>query len=166
MIQAALFTFFSLLAVVAGLAVITLRNPISSGLALVGSFFCLAAMYAMLGAQLVAVIQVLVYAGAIMVLFLFVIMLLNLREEVARPWGDLSPRALWSIAAGMALGGALIVAGAGGVAHHARLPEDFGTIAAVGRSIFNGHWLLAFELTSALLTVAVVGAVVLGRRRS
>ncbi len=110
MFEAALFYMFSALAILAGVLVVTLRNPISSAVALVSSFLCLAAIYAILGAHFVAVIQVLVYAGAIMVLFIFVIMLLNLRDEVAVPWGDFSPRVVFGFVVAALLGGGLVIA--------------------------------------------------------
>jgi len=168
MTEATFFTLFSLIAIGAGTAVITLRNPIQSAVALVVSFFALSAIYALLGAHFVAMLQVLVYAGAIMVLFVFVIMLLNLREETASSWGDLSARALWSIvAAGTLVGGLLIAATSAqhmGFPAAELMPADYGTVEAVGRALFDGRWLLPFEAVSALLTVGVVGAVVLAKR--
>jgi len=168
MFEAALFYTFSALAITAGVLVVTLRNPISSAIALVSSFFCLSAIYAILGAHFVAVIQVLVYAGAIMVLFLFVIMLLNLREEVAVPWGDFSPRVVVGFMTAALLGGGIILAvsvvGDTGLISAAEAGADYGTIRSVGMAIFSGQFLLPFEAVSALLTVGVVGAVVLGKR--
>ncbi len=166
MTQPVLFYFFSLVAVVAGLLVVTARNPISSALSLVVCFFGLAADYVLLDAHFVAVIQVLVYAGAIMVLFIFVIMLLNLRHP-GGPTLDLSRRALFGVAVAGLLGVGLIV----GLEHVVggpmpQVPADFGTIAQVGAAIFqpDSRWLLPFEVVSVLLTVAVIGAVVLAKR--
>jgi len=168
MFEAALFYTFSSLAIVAGVLVVTLRNPISSAIALVASFFCLAAICAILGAHFVAVIQVLGYAGAIMVLFIFVIMLLNLRDEVAVSWGDFSPRVVFGFVVAALLGGGLVIAAAAvgetGMIAAADASPDYGTIKAVGRAIFSGRFLLPFEAVSALLTVGVVGAVVLSKR--
>ncbi len=168
MTEATFFYLFSLVAIGSGTAVITLQNPIQSAVALVVSFFGLAAIYALLGAHFVAMLQVLVYAGAIMVLFVFVIMLLNLREEGAGSWGDLSGRAFWGIATGLALGGGLLIAATSATHLHFpevnALPADYGTIEAVGKALFDGTWLLPFEAVSALLTVGVVGAVVLAKR--
>jgi NADH-quinone oxidoreductase subunit J len=164
MAEPVLFYLFSFLAVLSGLSVIVARNPIASALSLVVCFFCLAADYVLLDAHFVAVIQVLVYAGAIMVLFIFVIMLLNMREDLTAT-GELSRRAL----AGLGVAGLLgmgVVAGLGRI--HATapsaLPDQFGTIAAIGRAMFGGPYLLPFEVVSVLLTVAVVGAVVLAKR--
>lgn len=166
MIEASLFYLFSLLAVLAGASVVTRHNAISSAVSLVVTMFALAAMYAMLGAHFVAIIQILVYAGAIMVLFIFVIMVLNLRGEGPAPW-HLSPRAV----AGAGVGGlvgltaltGLSALRAAGLKSPGELPADFGTIESVGDALFR-TWLLPFEVVSALLTVAVIGAVVLSKK--
>ena len=167
MAESVLFYLFSFIAVLAGFSVVTARNPISSALSLVVCFFFLAADYVLLDAHFVAVIQVLVYAGAIMVLFIFVIMLLNLRPGVG-PALDISPRALFGLVVAGMLGVGLI-AGLGaltGGPFVAALPDQFGTIESVGTELFkpDSRWLLPFETVSALLTVAVIGAVVLAKR--
>lgn len=166
MAESVLFYLFSLIAVLAGFFVVTARNPIASALSLVVCFFFLAANYVLLDAHFVAVIQVLVYAGAIMVLFIFVIMLLNLRPGVG-PALDISPRALFGLVVAGLLGVGLIAgleAMTGPFA--APLPDQFGTIESVGTELFkpDSRWLLPFETVSALLTVAVIGAVVLAKR--
>ncbi|MCB9744726.1 MAG: NADH-quinone oxidoreductase subunit J [Alphaproteobacteria bacterium] len=164
MFEAALFYTFSILAILAGISVITRRNAISSAVSLVASFFCLAAMYALLDAHFVAVIQILVYAGAIMVLFIFVIMVLNVREELEEGW-DLTPRAIAGAGVGGVLGLTTLVAlTAADGGPSAELHEGFGTIQQLGYLLFSGQYLLPFELVSALLTVAVVGAVVLAKK--
>lgn len=167
MFEALLFYTFSALAVFAGAMVITRRNAASSAIALVASFFCLASMYAMLGAHFVAVIQILVYAGAIMVLFIFVIMVLNLREDNDPGW-NLSPRAVLGAGVG-GLVGLTVFVGASAARSATFLPADkldpgFGTIEQIGYTLFSGRYLLPFEVVSALLTVAVVGAVVLAKK--
>ncbi len=165
MIESVLFYLFSLVAIVAGVSVITQRSPIASALSLVVCFFALAADYVMLDAHFVAVVQVLVYAGAIMVLFIFVIMLLNIRETEPAAMGQLTARS----------GGALLISGLLGVAliavldsvvHQtpAELPAEYGTIKAIGEALFNGTYLLPFEAVSLLLTVGMIGAVVLAKR--
>ena len=141
MLLAVSFYLFALLAILAGIVVVTRQNPISSAVGLVACFFFLAGMYVMMDAHFVAIMQVLVYAGAIMVLFIFVIMLLNLRGGDVQGITDMAPRALIGL----------------GVA-------GFGTIEQVGLALFSGKYLLPFEFASALLTVAMVGAVVLGKR--
>ncbi len=168
MTEATFFYLFALITIGCGAAVITLKNPIQSAVALVTSFFSLAAIYALLGAHFVAILQVLVYAGAIMVLFVFVIMLLNLRDEVSTAWGALGARSLWSIVFVLFIGGGLLVAASAaqgmGFAPAELVPSDYGTIEAVGTALFDGSYLLPFEAVSALLTVGVVGAVVLAKR--
>jgi len=164
--MAVLFYFFSLLAVLAGFVVVSTRNPITSAVALVACFFGLAADYVLLDAHFVAVIQILVYAGAIMVLFIFVIMLLNLRGDGA-PILDLSRRALFGVATAGLIGVGL-VAGLESARRNfeTTVPKDFGTIEHVGKALFasSSPWLLPFEVVSVLLTVAVIGAVVLAKR--
>ncbi len=167
------FYLFGLIAVVSAVLFVTRKSPVAAALWLVNTMFCLAAMYVLLDAQFIGVIQVLVYAGAIMVVFLFVIMLLNLGHpsELADARG-----VWWKMAAGF-VGLALLalVFSTSG----ARIPLSFlelkpgtlaaevatlGAIAPVAKPLFT-QYLLAFELTSVLLLTAIVGAVVLGRRR-
>ncbi len=164
MTESVLFYLFSLLAVIAGVSVITQRSPIASALSLVVCFFALAADYVMLDAHFVAVVQVLVYAGAIMVLFIFVIMLLNIREP-SPGFTPLSPRGMFGMGAAGLLGVA-IIAMLDGLVHApmATLPEGYGRIAEVGKVLFQGAYLLPFEAVSLLLTVGMIGAVVLAKR--
>jgi NADH-quinone oxidoreductase subunit J len=165
MTEAVLFYLFSLVAMVAGFSVVLAKNPIASAMSLVVCFFFLAADYVLLDAHFVAVIQILVYAGAIMVLFIFVIMLLNLRDDTPVPLLELSRRGLVGMTVAGLLGVGLITAlEAVPRAPAAPLPDHFGTVVAVGTAIFDGTYLLPFEVVSALLTVAVVGAVVLAKR--
>jgi NADH-quinone oxidoreductase subunit J len=144
--------------------VLFLRNPVHCALSLVVALFLIAVGYIALGAHLIAVLQIIVYAGAVMVLFLFVIMLLNLQPDPAE-----STRPLLKLGAAVAaLGFAAIVwtvvrAWHASAPAPATLPPDFGTTAVVSRNLFTEH-MVAFELTSVLLLVAVVGAVVLARR--
>ncbi|MCB9764415.1 MAG: NADH-quinone oxidoreductase subunit J [Alphaproteobacteria bacterium] len=167
MFEAVLFYTFAALAVISGVSVITRQNAISSAVSLVASFFCLAAMYALLGAHFVAVIQLLVYAGAIMVLFIFVIMVLNVREAALSAW-ELSPRGVAGAAVGGLVGLSVIVALSASrdmaLLGPDALPESFGTIEGLGLLLFSGQFLLPFEVVSGLLTVAVVGAVVLAKK--
>lgn len=165
MTEAVLFYLFSLVAIVAGFSVVVARSPIASALSLVVCFFFLAANYVLLSAHFVAVIQLLVYAGAIMVLFIFVIMVLNLRHDVPVPILELSRRGLLGMVVAGVLGTGLITAlDSLPVTPSAVLPEGYGEVAAVGTSIFSGAYLLPFEAISVLLTVALVGAVVLAKR--
>lgn len=149
----------------AALTVVIHPNPVYSVCALVLTLFSTAVLFAGLGAHLIAVLQVIVYAGAIVVLFLFVVMLLNL---AAGP-REKRPLAVYAVAAGGAVGlgvelVAFVVARRGGGAFGAS-PSGFGTPGAIGDLLFT-RYLLPFELTSLLLLVALVGAVVLARRRA
>jgi NADH-quinone oxidoreductase subunit J len=165
MAEAIAFYTLASVAVGLGIIVVTRQSPISSAVALVGSFFCLAAMYALLDAHFVAIIQVLVYAGAIMVLFIFVIMLLNIRSAGPIALPQLGARAIAALAVVGLIGTGLVAAAR--ALHDTPLesrPPEFGTIAQIGQVMFGGAYLLPFEVASALLTVAMVGAVILGKR--
>jgi NADH-quinone oxidoreductase subunit J len=156
-----LFYVLALFTVAGAFSVLLARNPIYAAMSLVATFFSLAGIYAMLSAHLIAALQIIVYAGAIMVLFVFVIMLLSLTEPASRV-GRVHP---WHV-----LGGAAAVIGAGLLytvfetlpAEAAAPPADFGTVAGVGRLLFEGY-VLPFEATSLLLLVAIVGAVVVAK---
>lgn len=149
--------------VAAATGVILLRNPVHSALSLVVTLFLVAVNYIALQAHLVAALQIIVYAGAVMVLFLFVIMLLNLQTDPNEsPFNAVSAIAgLAAVAIAALLGRFLYtfaVAGDG-----AELAESFGTTKALAGVLFRDH-VVAFELTSILLLVAIVGAVVLAQR--
>jgi NADH-quinone oxidoreductase subunit J len=156
--------FYVMAAWVTGFAIwtITRRNPVTAVMSLVATFFGLAAMYASLSAHFLAVLQVLVYAGAIMVLFIFVVMILN-REEVA-PLA-LRPMRLLGVAAAVYL---LVVfsnvvnVGVPTAEVPPVVPESYGTVAAVGDLLFR-QFLYPFEAISLLLLVAIVGGVVVSR---
>ena len=162
-------TFYVLaaVAVVSALLVVTRRNPVMSALFLIVNFFCLAGLYLSLHAQFIAVIQILVYAGAIMVLFVFVIMLLNLGDETR-----LSERISWKKIVAVGFCSALLMefiyilgfSGAShGVVNTARAVE-IGTVEYIGSQLFT-RFLFPFEVTSLILTAAIVGAIVLAKRK-
>lgn len=160
----ALFLVLAVLTVAAALVVVMHRNPIYSALGLVGTLFLLAVFFIGLDAHLVAVLQIIVYAGAIVVLFLFVIMLLNLQVE---EHSTVSPPLVGvALAGGLALGG-LVVFGIIRAPLAAPVPvhAGFGGTEALAERLFT-VWLLPFELTSLLLLIAIVGAVVVGRKHS
>jgi len=166
MLQAVIFYSFAIAAVLGSIAVITRRSAISSAVALVVTFFFQAALYVLLDAHFVAVTQVLVYAGAIMVLFIFVIMLLNLRGEGTRQaLPHLAGRAIAGFAVAGLVGTGLVVSLEGlRIVDMGPVPANFGTVEQIGSLIFDGTYLLPFEVASVLLTVAMVGAVVLAKR--
>jgi NADH-quinone oxidoreductase subunit J len=141
---------------------ITRRNPVTAVMSLVATFFGLAGLYASLSAHFLAVLQVLVYAGAIMVLFIFVVMILN-REEVA-PLA-LRPMRLLGVAAAAYLLAVFWNVVNEGVATDKPppvVPDTFGTVASIGDILFK-QFLYPFEAISLLLLVAIVGGVVVSR---
>jgi len=149
------------------LGVVLARSPVRSALSLVVALFFLAAMFFLLDARMIAALQVIVYAGAIMVLFLFVIMLLNLQHEPvesARP-GQKTIATVFSLVfvALMALVGWKGLPGMPGPGVEAAVAPSFGSTEAVAERLFTRH-ALAFEVTSVLLLVAIIGAVVLARK--
>ena len=166
------FYLFGLIAVASSIAFVTRKSPVAAALWLVNTMFCLAALYAMLEAHFIGVIQVLVYAGAIMVVFLFVVMLLNLGQpsemaDLRGKWGRLAAGLLGLalLAQVMTLSGRRLPAPfTPGGGYDPVAVRDLGAIGSVAQPLFN-EYLLAFELTSILLLVAIVGAVVIGRRR-
>ena len=167
--EAVLFYIFAIGVVVAGAQVVLRRNPIYGAISLVACFFFLAGIYVLLSAHLIAILQVMVYAGAVMVLFVFVIMLLNLKDE------ELGQQrlTLWK---GIGLASVLAAVGAISFRAHSTIygPQytdlagklvdgnEFGSVKAVGRAIYLNS-VLPFEVTSLLLLVAVVGAVVVAK---
>jgi NADH-quinone oxidoreductase subunit J len=165
------FWIFGVIAMLGGLLCITRRSPVSSALWLVVTLFALAAMFALLDAQFIAALQVLVYAGAIMVLFLFVIMLLNLGRP--GPSDIKGPAGL--LAATVLAAGLLVLLRPLG---HATPPEAIqlppgllavaqqrdGMVGAVAGPLFDTY-LIPFEIASLLLLAAIVGAVVLAKRK-
>ena len=176
------FYLFGLIALASAVFFVTRKSPVSAALWLVSTMFSLAALYIMLDAQFVGAVQVLVYAGAIMVVFLFVVMLLNLGQaNAATDFRTTGVRVAGGLV-GLALLAELLVVGRG------QLPADLGfgaplagapgtaliagesvagvgpnVIAPVAGALFTQH-LVAFEVTSLLLLAAVVGAVVLAKR--
>ena len=155
------------LAVVTALGMVLTRNAVYSALLLVVNFFCLAGFYVLLEAQFVAAVQVIVYAGAIMVLFLFVLMLLGVesQESVRETIRGQRPAAVL-LTLGLLV--AIVAALAAGVFDAApaslAAANEGGNVQAVGRLLFT-RYTFAFETAGILLVVAAVGALVLGKRR-
>jgi NADH-quinone oxidoreductase subunit J len=157
------FRFMASLTAIFAIAMISRREVVTAVVCLVGSFFCLAGCYVFLTAHFLAALQILVYAGAIMVLFLFVIMLLNRGEPDLGLTRRLGTRIVGATAALV-----IVYRMATLLVQHAPtgLPpvgRDFGTVAAVGKLLFD-EFVVPFEVTSILLLVAVVGAVVVAHR--
>jgi len=161
------FAVLAPLAVVTALAMVFSRNAVHAALLLVVNFFCLAAFYVLLEAQFLAAVQVIVYAGAIMVLFLFVLMLLGVERRESLTETIRGQRTAAVVLSALLLAGvtAAVLAGvfrtpAGGLAAANR----GGNVQAVGRLLFT-RYTLAFEATGVLLLIAGVGALILGRQR-
>jgi NADH-quinone oxidoreductase subunit J len=159
---------FAALAGVAALTavgVVALNNPVRSALCLVANFFILAFLYFTLNAQMMGITQILVYTGAIMVLFLFVIMLLNLGGQP-----DVSPRRDLKLPIGLLVGLGLFAL----IASQVVLPlkdvvqpvadNAYGTPRAIGKTLFT-RYVLPFEIASVLLLVGIVGSILLAKRR-
>src|SRR5438876_11462658 len=160
-----LFWTFALLMLVFGAAVIVTRNPVASALNLVVSFLGLAALFMSLNAYFIGIIQVLVYAGAVMVLFLFIIMLLNLRAEQAR-------RINWlASAGGIAVALALLIQIFSVISHLKFAQNPFPPLAGltiddvrnIGAVLFR-NYNLPFQIVGVLVLVATVGVVLLSKR--
>jgi len=170
MSETVLFYVFGTVAVVASLLVIGQRNPIYSVLLLIASFGALSGLYVLLEAPFVAVIQIIVYAGAIMVLFLFVVMLLNAPHEETEHDERVHPlMRRGPMRFGAFLAAALMVELVWALTS-GRETGPFGTasvssVAALGRLLF-GPYAFPFEVTSVLILVAMLGAVVLARRET
>jgi len=162
------FIFFAcaIIAVACSILVIVQKNPVVSVIFLIMAFFAQAILYVQLAAVFVAVLQIIVYTGAIMVLFLFVIMLLNLRRDEFGP--EKHPLHRWFVRVfAVVLAAELVIlivrgftaSGGGEVA------TQFGSVEHVGAALFT-KYIFPFELTSILLIVAIIGAVVLGKKRN
>ncbi len=162
-----LFFVLAASAVISALLMVLQRNPVMSAIYLIANFFCIAALYLLLRAQLLAVLEVIVYAGAIMVLVVFVIMLLNLGDEE-----QLAERFDFRKISGVVLVGALLLE----LGLIFALPKSqpspgslhpdaaaIGTVQQMGRTLF-GPFLFPFEITSLLLLAAIVGAVILAKK--
>ena len=160
------FYIISLVALGSGLIVVLSKNPVNSALGLVNTFFCLAIFYVMLYAPFMAAVQIMVYAGAIMVLILFVIMLLNLGTEARKRY---THGVVWAAVASL-----LVLINVMVFVKRGQVTGDEGDITTtailnyghtelIGRTMFT-EFLLPFEIASILLLVAIVGAVILAKK--
>ncbi len=161
------FLIITLVAIISAILVVTCKNPINSALSLIMTFFCLATYYVMLDAPFMAAVQVMVYAGAIMVLMVFTIMLLNIRVDATKKHSH--KLIIGSIIGFFTLLNLIYVV----VKSRAALPtgplsgdmiKQLGHTELIGREIFT-TFLLPFEVTSILLLTAIVGAVILAKKK-
>ncbi len=164
-----LFWFFSFLMLAFGVGVVVNRNPVASALSLVVSFLCLAALYVGLDAYVLAALQVVVYAGAVMVLFLFIIMLLDLRAEQRRKFNKVS--LIGGAAVALAFAAQLL----GVLGKHPRGEQPFPPLTAlgpgeqlndlknIGETLFSTHN-LPFQIVGVLILVATIGVIVISKR--
>lgn len=159
-----LFTVFGGLAALLSVGVVAFNNPIRSALCLVANFFILAILYFTLRAELLGITQVVVYTGAIMVLFLFVIMLLNLglpgpqeKMDLKKPAGLLMGFGLFAMLASQILPAFMSVT-------EPVARDDFGKPQAIGRTLFT-QYALPFEAVSILLLIGIVGSILLAKRK-
>jgi len=163
--ELAAYVILTVLALVSAGVVVWHRNPVVCALALAFNLVSIAGFYMLLNAQFLALLQVIVYAGAIMVLILFVIMLLNLPEEARRPGSGMIQGVLgFVLAVAFAFVAGRMIARAVGDGGFAPTSQGFGTVGSVGLDLFS-RFFYAFEAVSLLLVVAMVGAVLLAKRR-
>jgi NADH-quinone oxidoreductase subunit J len=158
-----LFIFLGALAIVSALGVVLQRNPIHSLLSLIATLLVIAVLFIASDAIVVGFLQIIVYAGAIMVLFLFVVWLLNVQTEVTHP-RHLALRFFgWIGAAALATELFMILAPAHMQVKFAGEPRGYGSMASLAQKLF-AEYLVAFEVTSVLLLAAIVGAIAVARR--
>jgi NADH-quinone oxidoreductase subunit J len=162
---ALLFILFAGMAIGCAVSMVAQRNPLYGAISLIGVFISLACLYVTLAAPFIAAVQVIVYAGAIMVLVVFVIMLLNVEEEERQPLrlGSLVPIAVGLAAILFAEAAFIIFFVQASPQTPTRNISDVGLTASIGAGLFTTY-LLPFEITSILLLMAIVGAITLARR--
>jgi NADH-quinone oxidoreductase subunit J len=167
MLHQLFFGYYAFAIIVLSLLVVTRKNPVHSVMWMLLLFFHIAGLYLFLNAEFIAAIQVIVYAGAILVLFLFVVLLLNLREEMA------IKQFVSSWKAGLFIAGLLFVAVVNAIGSHVKGPAGKYSVEAIrsethvkalGKLLYT-EYLFPFEIASLILLVAVIGAVVLAKRR-
>lgn len=157
-----LFWALTVIALLSALLVITSKNPVFSVLWLIVTFFTISGHYVLLNAQFIAIVNIIVYAGAIMVLFLFVIMLMNLSKDTE------PQKSKWLKLAGAVAGGSLLLVLVAALRNtEARMTElgtgDIGLIQNLGKVLFT-EYVVPFEIASILFLSAMIGAVVIGKR--
>ncbi|MGZ3839706.1 MAG: NADH-quinone oxidoreductase subunit J family protein [Flavisolibacter sp.] len=157
-----LFWILSALVLFSALMVITSKNPVYSVLWLIVTFFSISGHYILLNAQFLAIVNIIVYAGAIMVLFLFVIMLMNLNKDTE------PQKSKWLKLAGALAGGCLLLVMVAALRHTEKqmtelVTGDIGLIQNLGKVLFHDY-VVPFEISSILFLSAMVGAVILGKK--
>jgi len=161
--EAVLFILFGAIAVCGAIMVVTRKHPMASALYLILTLFAVAALFVLRQAHFLAAIQVIIYAGAVVVLFVFVIMLINVPENRLPVERATTMRVLGVLAAG------IFILESAVLARRYWMPKgpaaEVGTVEAVGRALFTDY-LLAFEITSVLLLAAVIGAIALAKRKT
>ena len=167
MLETLFFLIITLIAIVSAILVVACRNPINSALSLIMTFFCLATYYVMLDAPFMAAVQVMVYAGAIMVLMVFTIMLLNIRVDATKQ--HFHKIVFGSIIGFFTLLNTVFVlvrsrAAAPTGPYSGEMIKRIGHTELIGKEIFT-NFLLPFEVTSILLLVAIIGAVILAKKK-
>lgn len=166
MVQSVFFYIFAVLSVTGALIVVSHKNPVTSAISLVLTLFCSAVLFVLLQAHFVAAIQVLVYAGAIIVLFLFTVMFLNIREDALHFDAVNVPRKLTILFMLLSVVGYFSYTASKKVFANTVLAlndNTFGTVEGIGKSLFT-DFLLPFELTSILILAAIIGVVVLAKK--
>ena len=160
--ETVLFILFGAIAVCGAVMVVTRKHPMASALYLILTLFAVAALFVLRQAHFLAAIQVIIYAGAVVVLFVFVIMLINVPEDRLPVERATTMRVLGVLAAGFFILESAVLA------RQYVMPKgpaaEVGTVEAVGRALFTDY-LLAFEITSVLLRAAVIGAIALAKRK-
>jgi NADH-quinone oxidoreductase subunit J len=160
--ETVLFILFGAIAVCGAIMVVTRKHPMASALYLILTLFAVAALFVLRQAHFLAAIQVIIYAGAVVVLFIFVIMLINVPEDRLPVERATTMRVLGVLAAGFFILESAVLA------RRYSMPigpvAEVGTVETVGRALFTDY-LLAFEITSVLLLAAVIGAIALAKRK-
>lgn len=159
-----IFCLFALLALGSAVVVVAHRNPVKSTMSLVVTLFSMAVLFVLLGAPFIATLQILVYTGAILVLFLFVIMLLNVQSETQSRFGSATQR--WAVLGFAVLFGALLIGFLWRASHGTdpgEIPESLTSVKGLATLLF-AEYLLAFEIVGLLLLAAMLAATVLARR--
>jgi len=154
-----LFWIMAVVAIISGLATITRRQPVHSALAFLATLLSLAVLFLLLNAQFVAVMQIIIYAGAILVLFLFIIMLLHAQSGES-PQLKLRFQGPLAVALALVLFGGLSYLIVNAALGPHQTPSPAGTVQAVGSTLFD-HFILPFEIASVLLLIGIIGAVAL-----